>query len=105
MSLAGKNAIVTGGTSGIGLATCRRFAHEGAAVAVWGRDEARAQRVAAELVAAGAKVIACRVDVSSRAQVLAGVERVHAELGPVHILVNNAGIAEFTPFLEITEDA
>ena len=104
MSLIGKNAIVTGGASGIGLAACHRLARDGAGIAVWDIDEAGAQRAAAELVAAGGRAIACRVDVSSRAQVIAGVQRVRAELGPVQILINNAGITSFTPFLEVTEE-
>ena len=105
MSLAGKNAIVTGGASGLGLATSKRLAREGAAVAVWDIDEPGAQRAASEIVAAGGRAIASRVDVSSRAQIHAGVQRAHAELGPVTILVNNAGITGFVPFLEITEEA
>jgi 2-hydroxycyclohexanecarboxyl-CoA dehydrogenase len=104
MSLVGKNAVVTGGASGIGLATSQRLARDGAAVAIWDVNEADAQRAAAELVAKGARAIACRVDVSQRAQIKAGLERVHAELGPVQILVNNAGITDFTPFLEVTEE-
>jgi 2-hydroxycyclohexanecarboxyl-CoA dehydrogenase len=104
VSLVGKNAVVTGGASGIGLATSQRLARDGAAVAIWDVNEADAQRAAAELVAKGARAIACRVDVSQRAQIKAGLERVHAELGPVQILVNNAGITDFTPFLEVTEE-
>ena len=105
MSLVGKNAVVTGGASGIGLATSRRFAREGACVAIWDVDDAGAKRAAEELVAGGFRAIACRVDVSTRASVNAGLERVHAELGPVQILVNNAGITNFTPFLEVTEES
>ncbi len=105
MSLAGKNAIVTGAASGLGLATSKRLARDGAAVAVWDIDEAGAQRAASDIVAAGGRAIASRVDVSSRAQIDAGVQRAHAELGPVTILVNNAGMTGFVPFLEITEDA
>src|ERR1700738_1412615 len=104
MSLVGKNAVVTGGASGIGLATSQRLARDGAAVAIWDINEADAQRAAAGLVAKGSRAIACRVDVSKRAQINAGLERVHAELGPVQILVNNAGITDFTPFLEVTEE-
>jgi 2-hydroxycyclohexanecarboxyl-CoA dehydrogenase len=104
MSPTTKNAIVTGGASGIGLATCRRLARDGTRVAVWDIDHAGAQRAAAELVAAGGRAIAGQVDVSDRAQIQAGVERVRAELGPVHILVNNAGITGFKPFLETTEE-
>jgi 2-hydroxycyclohexanecarboxyl-CoA dehydrogenase len=103
MSLVEKNAVVTGGASGIGLATCRRLARDGIGIGVWDIDHAGAQRAATELVAAGARAIACNVDVSARPQINAAVERVHAELGPVHILVNNAGITSFRPFLEVTE--
>jgi len=104
MSLAGKTAIVTGAASGIGLATSRRFAKEGAAVVIWDINEDGAQAAAAELVKEGHRALACRVDVSKRAQIDAAVEAVHAKFGPVQILVNNAGITDFTPFLEITEE-
>jgi 2-hydroxycyclohexanecarboxyl-CoA dehydrogenase len=104
MSLSGKTAIVTGGASGIGLATSQRFAREGAKVAIWDIDEAGAQRAAADIVAAGGKAMACRVDVSNRAQVNAAAATVRAALGPVQIIVNNAGITEFKPFLELTDD-
>src|ERR1700722_20275370 len=104
MSLVGKIAVVTGGASGIGLATSQRLAREGAAVAIYDVDEAASQRAAAELVAKGVRAIACRVDVSKRAQIDAGLERVRAELGPVEILVTNAGITSFTPFQETTAE-
>jgi len=104
MSLEGKNAVVTGGASGIGLATCRRLAQAGAGIGVWDVNEEGAERTAAELAAAGARAVACKVDVSARAQIAAGVERVHGKLGPVQILVNNAGMTSFRPFLEVTEE-
>lgn len=104
MLLAGKIAIVTGGASGIGLAISQRFAREGAAVAVWDINEEGAQRAANELVAAGGKAMGCGVDVSSRAQIEAATNRVRAEFGPISILVNNAGISNYVPFLEMTEE-
>jgi 2-hydroxycyclohexanecarboxyl-CoA dehydrogenase len=103
MSNGKKTAIVTGGASGIGLATARRLARDGVAIAIWDIDEAGANRTASELVSAGGRAIGCRVDVSSRAQVNAALERVHSELGSVSILVNNAGVTLFKPFQELTE--
>lgn len=104
MSLAGKTAIVTGAASGIGLATAQRFAREGANVAVWDINLEGAQRTAAELVASGVRAIANRVDVSKRADVDAALKQVRAELGPVRILVNNAGVTDFCSFMEMTEE-
>lgn len=104
MSLAGKNVIVTGAASGIGLATAQRFAAEGCNVAVWDINEEGAARAAAELAAPGRKAISAKVDVSNRAQVAAALERFHAELGKVQVLVNNAGITDFRSFMDMTEE-
>lgn len=104
MSVAGKTTIITGGAQGIGLAISQRFARDGAKVAIWDIDEAAAQRTADELVAAGGKAIACRVDIADRAQVDAAIAAVREVFGPISILVNNAGISNIVPFLDMTEE-
>ncbi len=104
MPLAEKNVIVTGAASGIGLATARRFAREAANVGVWDLHQEGAQRVASELRATGVKALGSCVDVCNRQQVNAAVERFHAEIGKVNVLVNNAGITLFQPFMETTEE-
>ena len=96
----GKSAIITGGAGGIGSATCRRFAAEGARVAVFDRDEAGAQKVAREIEAAGGKAQAFACDISDRQSVDAAVAASESALGPVAILVNNAGFDIFKPFLK-----
>jgi len=103
MSFNGKVAVVTGAASGIGLATARRLAREGAKVAIWDLNEVGAQAAADEIRQAGQHAIASRVDVSRRDQVDAAVQAIHAEFGPVSILVNNAGITLFRNFMEMDE--
>ncbi|UYM04100.1 3-oxoacyl-ACP reductase FabG [Solicola gregarius] len=83
-------AIVTGAARGIGAATAKRFASEGANVAVIDLDESAAAATAESLGAA--KAIGIGADVSDEDSVAAAVERVVAELGGAHILVNNAGV-------------
>ncbi len=101
--LDGQVALVTGGARGIGAAICRRLAREGARVAVFDLDEAAAQATAAAVAGAGGQALALRVDVTSRAQVEAGVARVVSELGRLDVLVNNAGVLRVTPVLEIDD--
>lgn len=98
--LQNKTAIVTGGGGGIGGATCRRFAAEGAQVAVFDMNLEAAQKVAADIVAAGGKATAFKCDITDRGQVDAAVAAVEAQLGPVDVLVNNAGWDVFKPFVK-----
>lgn len=98
--LQAKTVIVTGGAGGIGGATCRRFAAEGAQVAVFDMNLEAAEQVAADIRAAGGHAAAFRCDITDRAAVDAAVAATEAELGPVDVLVNNAGWDVFKPFVK-----
>ncbi|MBX9613904.1 MAG: 2-hydroxycyclohexanecarboxyl-CoA dehydrogenase [Burkholderiales bacterium] len=97
-NLSGKTVIVTGGGGGIGGATCRRFAEEGAKVAVFDMNLEAAQKVATDIEAAGGVAKAFKCDITDRAAVDAAVAAVEAVLGPIDVLVNNAGWDVFKPF-------
>jgi len=104
--LEGRVAVVTGGGSGIGAAIARRFAAEGARVAVADVGAEGAERVVAEIRSARGDAIAVPTDVSESGQVDRCFARVLAEWGTVDILANNAGIGELSPGLrQQTEEA
>jgi 3-hydroxybutyrate dehydrogenase len=96
-------ALVTGGGRGIGRAIALAFAREGAHVAVTARTGTELDVVAAEIRREGRKALAVTCDVAERAQVEETVRRVVADLGPVEILVNNAGIAVSAKLLDIDD--
>ncbi|NUU23524.1 MAG: SDR family oxidoreductase [Streptomycetaceae bacterium] len=101
----GRVAVVTGGGSGMGRAIVHRLAEDGFGVAIVDLDAAAAQTVAEEAWGKGGEVLAVGgVDVSDRAQVDAAVQRVREVLGPVLVLVNNAGITGFRDFAAITDE-
>jgi len=99
-----RTAIVTGGGSGIGLAISERLAGDGAAVAIFDLDGSAAEEAAAKISASGGSAIGVTADVTDRAQIDAGVEEVRRRLGRPTILVNNAGLQGFAPFLKITHE-
>ena len=99
-----KTVIVTGGGGGIGGATCRRFAAEGARVAVFDRNVEAAEKVAGAIRAAGGRAQAFPCDITDRASVQSAVAEAEAALGPIEVLVNNAGWDVFKPFTK-TEPA
>lgn len=98
--LEGRTVIVTGGGGGIGGATCRRFAAEGARVAVLDRDLDAATTTARAIAAAGGAAETLECDITRRDAVDAAVAAAVAAFGPVDVLVNNAGWDVFKPFLK-----
>ncbi|HMJ75317.1 MAG TPA: SDR family NAD(P)-dependent oxidoreductase [Iamia sp.] len=96
----GPVAVVTGGAAGIGEAISRALANAGFEVALWDVDLVGASKVAAGLPT---PAIALEVDVTDRASVEAALVRVEAELGPVDVLVNNAGVDKIESFFESEE--
>jgi 3-oxoacyl-[acyl-carrier protein] reductase len=101
--LAGAVALVSGGSRGIGRAIALRLAKLGAAVAICGRDARALADTEAKLKKSGAPVYFQVADVSRSSDVTALVEKTQAALGPISILVNNAGIGLFGPAHEKTE--
>ncbi len=95
-------AVVTGGASGIGEATCHELGRRGLKVGVLDVDEQAAQRVTEELRADGFTSIGVGADVTDRPAVEQAFAKVRSELGPVTVLVTSAGLFGFSPFTDIT---
>jgi NAD(P)-dependent dehydrogenase (short-subunit alcohol dehydrogenase family) len=99
--LEGKVAVITGGSTGIGLATAKRFAEEGATVFITGRRQAELDAAAREI---GPKAVAVKADASNIADLAHLFDTVKAARGRIDILFANAGVYDFTPFGTITEE-
>ncbi|MCI4592067.1 SDR family oxidoreductase [Sphingobium sp. BYY-5] len=94
--------VVTGGASGIGLGVCRLFARKGHPVAMLDIQEAALETESAILRAEGAKILTRKVDVSDRESVEEAYAAIRQELGPIAIVIANAGISEGIPFDDIS---
>lgn len=104
-SLQGKIALVTGAGKGIGRAVAGALAREGVHVALLARSEAQLREVAAELAPLGVKTAVVPADVADRAAVERAVAQATEALGPIDILINNAGIGTFGKFLDLAPEA
>lgn len=103
--LAGKTALVTGASKGIGAAIAKHLAAAGASVVVnYSSSKAGADKVVAEIIAAGGKAVAVQGDVSKPADITRLVTEAKAAFGKLDILVNNAGVYEFQPLEAITAE-
>ena len=95
-----KVAVVTGGNSGIGLATAKAFIHEGAKVAITGRNDATLKAAQKEL---GPDTLVIKADVSRVPEIAAAMDQIKKKFGRIDALFVNAGIGRFVPFEDVTE--
>ena len=102
--MAGQVAFVTGGATGIGLATARALAARGATVAIFNRNQERAQKAVEDLRAAGGAAHAFPTDIADASSVEAAFSSALAQLSRVDILVNNSGITRDGLFVRMTDD-
>lgn len=104
MRLEGKVALITGGTSGIGSATAMRFATEGAAVAITGRNPERGEQVVEDIAAKGGKALFIRSDVRLADDCRQAVDQTLEHFGKIDILFNNAGVFHPKNIPDCTEE-
>jgi acetoacetyl-CoA reductase len=102
--LEGRVALVTGGTGGIGTAICKRLADSGARVVATYRNQAKADRWIAEREEEGRQFALVEVEVANYESCQAMVDTVQEEVGPVDVLVNNAGVTRDTTFRKMTRE-
>jgi NAD(P)-dependent dehydrogenase (short-subunit alcohol dehydrogenase family) len=104
MRLEGKVALITGGTSGIGRATALRFAREGAAVVITGRNNKRGQQIVQDIVSNGGEALFIRSDVRFADDCRSAVEQTLTRFGKIDVLFNNAGVLHPRTVPECTEE-
>lgn len=102
--LTGKVALVTGASSGIGRASALALAKQGATVVVAARRIDRLTDLAKEIVMMGREALPVMMDVTKKETIISAVAKTMEMYGRLDILINNAGVAEFAPFLELTEE-
>lgn len=102
--LTNKVALVTGASSGIGKAVSIALARQGAKVALAARRVERLEELSIMLEGEGKEALPLKIDVTKKDEIVAGVAKTVETFGRLDILVNNAGVAEFVPFLEMTEE-
>jgi len=102
-TLDAKVALVTGASRGIGLAIARALARMGAKLALCARDSAKLQTVARELEREGVAVLTAPADLTRAGDIASLVEKTERSLGPIEILINNAGVGYFAPMQEASE--
>src|SRR5262249_13485357 len=100
--LRGKVVLITGGSRGLGLVLARQMAQEGANLAICARNEDELDRASQELAEHGARTLAVPCDLTDRNQVVAMIDKVRRSLGPVDVLVNNAGVISVGPVETMT---
>ncbi|KND62096.1 short-chain dehydrogenase/reductase SDR [Candidatus Burkholderia verschuerenii] len=105
LGLAGKKAVVTGGSKGIGLETARRLAGEGADVLICARRHDALQEAVEDIKGTtGRMVEAMSLDVTNVEQIASLPDVIRTKLGWIDLLVNNAGTGTYKPFLEVTDE-
>jgi NAD(P)-dependent dehydrogenase (short-subunit alcohol dehydrogenase family) len=102
-ALQGRVALVTGAFGGLGRHFALTLAHAGAAVGITGRRMEAGEQLVGEIRAAGGRAVAKRMDVTDPQGVREAIDSIAAQLGPVTVVVNNAGVAVTKPFLEVSE--
>jgi len=99
-----KVALITGAAAGIGAACAKRIAKDGVMIGVLDLDEARCADTVRAITSAGGKAVALGADITKQDQVKKAAAKCREALGPITIVVNNAGVTDFTPFEQVTED-